>query len=220
MNHELRIRFANPSTLKIPIFERVFIRKSLHAIVNNANDFLSKTNTRLLSYTENTIIGEEHVANAINSDGIFQIAIISKTNHGPLQIMEFKKTLSENIGESLINCYSADTIVDTDSSLTADVVSKSKLYEGAIKSHPKTENKNQHQDALWSELKKVVSIEDVPSWTKHIELAQKEFGRNLRYAAIDKIQDIIFRHSNIKDLSPDMEVMVDEIVGSLMNLKR
>lgn len=219
MNHELRIRFANPSTLKIPIFERVFIRRSLHAIVNNANDFLTKTNTRLLSYAQNTIIGEKHVADAIDSDGIFQIAIISKTNHGPLQIMEFKETLSENIGESLINCLPVDIIVDNDSSLTADVVSELKLYEGAINPHPKMENKNQHQDALWSELKKFVSIEDAPLLTKHIELAQKEFGRNLRYAAIDKIQDIINRHSNIKDISPNAEAMVDEIVGALMNLK-
>ena len=88
-----------------------------------------------------------------------------------------------------------------------------------VKPQPKSEAKNKHQDTLESELKKYIYFEDIPLLAQQIELAQKEFGRNLRYAAIDKLQDIRDRYSSTQDFSPDVEAMHDEMVGALMNLK-
>lgn len=193
MNYKLSITFPNPSELEIPNFERVFTRSSIHEIVRDANVFLRISQTRLLCYSQNVTIGSDHVSEAIDREGWFKIAICSKTNGGPLQIMEFKKTDDTEIGENLI-----------------------------FKTPTKLETKTKYQDALALALVSVPSFnnaDDINLLTKQIELAKKEFARNLRYAAIDKLQDIRERHSSTQNLTPDVETMFDEMIGALMNLK-
>lgn len=203
MNYQLCITFANPSLLTVPNFERIFTRLTLSEIVRDANEFLAQTKTRLLSHSKGITIGLEHVKEAVLLDGLFRIAICSETNRGPLQIMEFKKTFDAELGEALnsIAPYPTNFSVDT------------------VKPQPKSEAKNKYQDSLESELKKYIYFEDIPLLAQQIELAQKEFGRNLRYAAIDKLQDIRDRYSSTQDFSLSVEVMLDEMVGALMNLK-
>ena len=192
MNYKLRIFFPSPPK-DLPDFERIFIRDSLRGVVADANDFLGQTGTRLLSYIKQTGVGAEHAETSIRAEGRFRIAICPETGDGPLQIMEFTETKKCNYGER-VNTFNPPS---------------------------KVESRTKNQDTLKYTLDSVPNFNtnDIVMLKQQIELAQKERDRNLRYSAIDKLQDIRERYAQTHTFVPAVESMFDEMLGALMNLR-
>jgi hypothetical protein len=195
MNYKLRIYFPM-LTAAFPDFEREYITVSLRDAVTEANNFLVKTSSRLLSYTQKTIIGFEHVEAGVIEQGSFSIAICPQNGTSPIQIMEFSRTMQSDFGERLINVATPKTTTTM-------------------------ESRTKNQDTLKQTLDSVPNFNanDIVLLKQQVELAQKERDRNLRYAAIDKMQDIRDRYTNTHSFVPAVESMFDEMLGAIMNLR-
>lgn len=197
MNYKLRIYFPEPPK-NLPDFERIMVFKALGEAVGHANSFLTITNTKLVWYPIKTNIGVGDVQNSLDLNGILDLTIRSITGDGPVQIMSFTKTEEPYFGEELI---------------FPKPESKIKPFDMDTK----------RQDELASTLKSVTYFNsaDIEILNRQIELANRERARNLRYQAIDKLLEIRERYyvTNGEKFSPDIESMLDEMVGSMMNLQ-
>ena len=197
MNYKLRIYFPDPPK-NLPDFERIMVFKVLGGAVDYANSFLRITNTKLVSYPVKTDIAVDHVQKSLDLDTVLDLAIRPITGDGPVQIMSFTKTEELSFGEELI---------------FPKPESKIKPFDMNTK----------HQDELASTLKSVpyFNSADIEILKRQIELANRERARNLRYQAIDKLLEIRERYyvTNGEKNTPTIESMLDEMVGSMMNLQ-